>query len=342
PRRLLATAVFAAVLGLLAAASATGSGPIAVANAEQLEHAVAVAGSGTTIQLAAGIYAPSHTLVLPGNVVLEGVSTAPGARILGSNVSSSYRADLVSIPEGASARIENVALMQTADDGAAASVVGSLSSSDTLVAGNSGIALVAEPGGFLRVSNSTVSDNGDAGIVADGSVDVVSSTITHNRAAGVDDANGGAVALTNSIVAENGRDCALPVAVARTSLDEDGSCGTALHAAPGLGQLAANGGPTPTRALLQGSPAIGAGPGCPPTDQRGALRTQCDLGAFAYGSVPPATSPNNTPPNSTPALGAQKKQPAHGSSTHARKPQPNVHGDGAIRTGRALSAFLVD
>jgi hypothetical protein len=53
-----------------------------------------------------------------------------------------------------------------------------------------------------------------------------------------------------------------------------------------LGPLGDNGGPTQTRALLIGSPAIDAGSNdCPPpaTDQRGTARPQgagCDIGAF--------------------------------------------------------------
>ena len=67
---------------------------------------------------------------------------------------------------------------------------------------------------------------------------------------------------------------------------------------PKLGPLTNNGGPTETRALLHGSPAIDAGnpatPGsggnaCEATDQRGVARPQdgdaggvatCDIGAF--------------------------------------------------------------
>jgi CSLREA domain-containing protein len=61
---------------------------------------------------------------------------------------------------------------------------------------------------------------------------------------------------------------------------------------PGLGPLADNGGPTPTHALLNGSPALNSGspaaPGsggnaCAATDQRGAGRPgsfRCDIGAF--------------------------------------------------------------
>jgi CSLREA domain-containing protein len=76
------------------------------------------------------------------------------------------------------------------------------------------------------------------------------------------------------------------------NLANDGSCFlTAVGDLPGrhprLGQLADNGGPTRTQALLPGSPAIDAGSdaGCPATDQRGLARPwgiACDIGAFEY------------------------------------------------------------
>jgi hypothetical protein len=74
------------------------------------------------------------------------------------------------------------------------------------------------------------------------------------------------------------------------NIDQDGACG--LDAAgdksgvnPELAPIADNGGPTPTEALLHGSPAIEAGndAACPATDQRGIARPQgahCDIGAF--------------------------------------------------------------
>ena len=54
---------------------------------------------------------------------------------------------------------------------------------------------------------------------------------------------------------------------------------------PRLGPLALNGGPTRTRALLPGSPAIDAASssGCPQRDQRGIARPQgpaCDIGSY--------------------------------------------------------------
>jgi hypothetical protein len=74
-----------------------------------------------------------------------------------------------------------------------------------------------------------------------------------------------------------------------THLDSHGTLGTAqttgtpLTANPHLGPLQNNGGPTPTRELLAGSPALNAGTttGAPAADQRGLPRgTTISLGAY--------------------------------------------------------------
>jgi uncharacterized repeat protein (TIGR01451 family) len=74
------------------------------------------------------------------------------------------------------------------------------------------------------------------------------------------------------------------------NIDSDGSCFSAstphdlTSSDPNVGQLAENGGPTPTAALPAGSPAIGLAiaADCPTTDQRGDARLAgfCDAGAF--------------------------------------------------------------
>ena len=61
---------------------------------------------------------------------------------------------------------------------------------------------------------------------------------------------------------------------------------------PLLGQLDDNGGPTQTRALRAGSPALDryTTPGCPSVDQRGYSRpagSACDIGAFEQGATRP-------------------------------------------------------
>jgi hypothetical protein len=64
----------------------------------------------------------------------------------------------------------------------------------------------------------------------------------------------------------------------------DGCVGGALTGDPLLGPLQDNGGPTKTMVPGPGSPAIGKGTSCPPTDQRGQPRpTACTLGAVEAG-----------------------------------------------------------
>ncbi len=74
-------------------------------------------------------------------------------------------------------------------------------------------------------------------------------------------------------------------------------------AGPGLGPLAANGGPTPTHRLLDG-PAVDIGGTCGPTDQRGApapFGLACDAGAFEGLAVPPPVFTQAFAPTSIPA-----------------------------------------
>ena len=136
---------------------------------------------------------------------------------------------------------------------------------------NGNIASAATGGGVNNEINTTV--------------DVTDSIVAGNTAS---DANGNCAGglssdgynLTDDSAANN--TCALT------------TIGDILGAAPGLGSLAANGGPTPTEGLLSGSPAIDAGDpaGCTDllgnplsTDQRGVIRpeppgSRCDLGAY--------------------------------------------------------------
>jgi len=102
------------------------------------------------------------------------------------------------------------------------------------------------------------------------------------------------VQLVNTIVANGSQgDCTGPVMSLGNNLDSDGSCGLIAQGDlsgvdPLLGPLADNGGPTPTHALVAGSPAIDHIPlaDCAvATDQRGVARPQpswggCDIGAY--------------------------------------------------------------
>ena len=152
--------------------------------------------------------------------------------------------------------------------------------------------------GSMTLSNSTISGNTTAfsgGGVRNnnGTVKASFATIAENQAsiAGGGIANGtGTFTIRSTILAANtANNCTGTITTAGNNLDSGTSCslpaGELSNSNPLLGPLAANGGPTPTHALLPGSPAHDSGgtAGCPPTDQRGTSRPQgpaCDIGAY--------------------------------------------------------------
>lgn len=176
--------------------------------------------------------------------------------------------------------------------------------------------------GNLTLTNNTISGNstngfGLGGGISNGStVTVTNTTIYDNSAIAGDNLfnrSGGNFYVKNTIVAtSSGRPNCL--AEPGSLLNSQGSnleypgpscgftgTGDIQNQDPGLGPLTTNGGPTKTRALLAGSPAIDAGTntGCPATDQREITRPQdgdnngsatCDIGAFEVD----ATAPNTT------------------------------------------------
>jgi CSLREA domain-containing protein len=172
-------------------------------------------------------------------------------------------------------------------------------------------------GGATLIRNSTVAGNAaDAGpgwghgggleLLAGARLDGV--TVTGNRvdgSRGTDGANvtSGIVSPTvsGSIIAD-GRgaatsNCARALTSRGGNIEDAGQCGFAgasdrAMTDPRLGPLDDNGGPTDTRALLAGSPAVDLDPVCAvAVDQRGTTRPQgaaCDAGAFEL--VPTSTA----------------------------------------------------
>jgi hypothetical protein len=130
-----------------------------------------------------------------------------------------------------------------------------------------------------------------------GSLSLAGCTVAQNTGGGIALSGGApAVGLQNTIVAGNsGGDVSGAVQSGGDNLVGDPAGATGLQPSdrtnidPLLGPLQANGGLTPTMALLPGSPAIDAGsnaaPGLPATDQRGLNRVVnnvVDIGAFEY------------------------------------------------------------
>jgi len=171
------------------------------------------------------------------------------------------------------------------------------------LAGNSatlGGAIEVEGASFVYVLDSTLTGN-SAKSGTGGAIDtygcgggVVSYSTIAGNSSGLN-LPCSALVVTGSIIATStpGPNCsgAAPHESAGYNLDTGVSCAFAkptdlTAASPQLGPLAANGGPTPTRAPAAGSPAIDHGgtraTGCPAGDQRGVSRPQgpaCDIGA---------------------------------------------------------------
>jgi predicted outer membrane repeat protein len=143
------------------------------------------------------------------------------------------------------------------------------------------------------------------GISSLGSLDIRHSTLVDNIANdysalffGLSVVDADTKTIESSILAGDGTLCGgrtLDTLIPQgENLSTDDSCPgfTLINTDPLLGPLADNGGPTPTHALLQDSPAIDAAGECPvelTVDQRefprpGAGTTLCDLGAFEYQS----------------------------------------------------------
>jgi protein MpaA len=186
--------------------------------------------------------------------------------------------------------------------------------------------------GDMTVERSTVSENAAGfvgGLWAEGDLAVRFSTITDNiapgagdnMAGGIDAASPSSVLIEGTIVAGNRvganvSDCNVPAAEgAAPNLEGGATCGFAGPSLsgtdPALAPLSDNGGPTATRGLFPGSPALDAAGACgPAADQRGEPRpasAACDIGAFE-GTVERPT-PTPLPPE---VLGKAAKRCANG------------------------------
>jgi predicted outer membrane repeat protein len=175
--------------------------------------------------------------------------------------------------------------------------------------------------GTATLINDTIAGNqatgNGGGIFTSGAITLTNDTIAGNSTAsggmggGLFITSGTSATLKNTIVATNtsptGPDISGAVTTANNNLVGDGTGSTGVVNGvngnlvgttgspinPLLGTLQNNGGPTFTRALLTGSPAIDAGTntGVPTTDQRGFNRTvnnTTDMGAYEF--QPPATT----------------------------------------------------
>ena len=220
-----------------------------------------------------------------------------------------------SVKAGVTATLADLSLIDgKSSSGGAIVDQGTLTITSSTLSGNrsTGLGGAIVVTGSLTVVNSTLASNtaaGSGGAIENvGSLTVLDSTLAANQAGtggsgsggGIDDSgNGYTLTIGDSIVAGNSASSGPNVSNAVTSQGNnligatDGSSGwvssdltgtLATPLNPLLESLGNNGGPTPTMALLSGSPAIGAGASINgiTTDQRGFGRPASgpDIGAY--------------------------------------------------------------
>jgi CSLREA domain-containing protein len=256
--------------GLSSAPSGTGGAILLAGGILELTN---VTVSGSTASTGAGIAVTSGTLRMVGSTVAgnqAGNSTGGG---IGGGISVGSGASSAELSN--STVSGNSALGGRGPSGGGIFAYGSLTLNNVTIAGNESV-----DGGGLNHSS----------ISGQTSTDVIRNTIIAGNTGG---ACGGFQPTIDAFQGDH-------------DLDDDGTCGFTApsdrpNANPLLGALQNNGGPTDTRALGTGSPAIDTGDPatCLAADQRGTARLgTCDIGAFEYLPTPPqgGQNPQGLPP----------------------------------------------
>ncbi|MGA8711197.1 MAG: right-handed parallel beta-helix repeat-containing protein, partial [Thermoplasmata archaeon] len=306
----------AATASFLVLAAGANAATFVVHNTTELEAAVTSANGNTeanTIELTAGTYLPTKTLIftnthgtqtVAGPVGKTGEAT-PGVTLSGNavtEVAGVSEKELITVKTGVTATLKHV-VVTGGGEGANAGIedAGTLNVENATISGNIGTQIQVASGATANLTNSTLSDGHAFGLGNEGTASFVNVTVVHNASGGIG-GNAGTLSLTNTIVALNGP-TATPQCSGNTitndhSLASDASCGgeAAFQNKTPLLQtsLLNDGGSTTLYSEKAGSPTIDAGDPakCPATDQRGYPRpdvasTVCDIGADEYSPTPP-------------------------------------------------------
>ena len=276
----------------------------------------------SAISFDAEVFAQKETITLSSTLSIESankvsiVGSPAGVTLKvvdGDGAGFDGEGSLLNIRSGSDVTVRALTL---ADSNAAIFNVGTLSVYDSTFTGN-GTGLL-NLSGTSKVFNSTFSGN-DTGLITvagffysgDSALVVVNSTISGNATGvfnygnyegGFGDNNGdptftSTLTLRNSLVVGNETNTNGDIT------DGGGNLTTGSAEDAGLGELADNGGPTDTFALLPGSPAINAGDNQNASgdfDQRGAGFARIkggtvDIGAFEVQNTPPVVAPVISP-----------------------------------------------
>jgi len=285
---------------------------------QTITFAPALAGQRLTLTNGWSGGSDSSALVIAGNIFVQGLTNSPGVTLaIGAGTARRH----FYVNGSAALSLQNLTLTggQAPDYGGAVWNFGALTVNACTFNGNSAGAeggAIQSWGGsggstLLVVSNSTFTGNsagtGEASAISAGAStnELLNLTITGNTAGSGSGAlwiYDAPLTMQNCLVAGNSPEGAQThgtggfTAASANNLVGGGSWNGLVNGVNGnqlgvaaaelkLGTLANNGGPTPTIALLAGSPALNAGTaiGAPKTDQRGLPRDAWpDIGAYEY------------------------------------------------------------
>ncbi|GAB4436631.1 MAG: hypothetical protein Kow0031_18360 [Anaerolineae bacterium] len=282
-----------------------------------------ISGPGADLLAVSGGGASRVLKITGGAVNIRGLAIRDG-RISGANGGGIYNSGALTLDHVAV--VSNTIVTGSTTDGGGIYNSGTLTISHSAIISNANLGSngrgggLANSNGAAQLINSTVS--GNRATVSGGGIynanpavfTSTQSTIAANVAVGVqgggiyvEDFSSSTTFLKNTILADNvangsGQDCyklnAAPTSQGNNLVEKRNNCtfsaaGDITGQDPKLGPLADNGGPTPSHALLNGSPANERIPlgtaGCGTTfttDQRDFLRVNaCSLGATEYNGV---------------------------------------------------------
>jgi hypothetical protein len=302
-----ALAVVVAAGALLAVADGASANVYTPVDGPGLQAAITSANSNPgpdTIKLASKNYQPSVPMTITDTLTITGDPQfqPPGQnpQIDGTFVNP-LQSDLFTVNPGVSATFKAVSITGSSDIGfGVIRAKGTVELDNLALSGNNGTELVVDSGGTATANDANISDGTFHGIDNSGTLVLNNSTVANNSSGGI--TTSGTLRLNNTIIANNNpfvngsTDCVgTPTTSTITSWDSDGTCAVAHTGDPMLDSTNMNGGPSPSAALLPGSPAINAGTNsiCPTTDQRFFVRSdgQCDIGAYEAGAARDTTAP---------------------------------------------------
>jgi predicted outer membrane repeat protein len=274
----------------------------------------AVSGSGITViisdsaflsntaGLGGGVFATTATI--SGSTFLRNTATFGGAVVATTATISGSTFLSNTATNGGAVQATTATISRSTLRGNTATFGGAVSGDTAAIDDSTVVSNTATFGGAvyavtIAIENATITANtapsGGGAVYFGSSLALTNATVLANGTATFSStATTTPFTLTDSIVAGPGSPlCAYPATLQGVNVIQGTSCGTLglINAAPQLGPLQDNGGPTWTAAPLPGSPAIGAAGFCLPSDQRGVVRSApCDVGAYQTGAHPTLTA----------------------------------------------------